>query len=60
MGPKIDAACDFVTHSGKRAAIGALEDAARIIDGEAGTTICPRGELVFYEENGSGVEWEGP
>jgi carbamate kinase len=52
MGPKVEAACDFVTHTGKSAAIGALEDAVRIIDGEAGTAIGPSGELVFYAENG--------
>jgi carbamate kinase len=51
MGPKIEAACDFVTHTGGTAAIGAIEDAVRIIDGEAGTAICPSGELIFYAEN---------
>jgi hypothetical protein len=56
MGPKIEAACDFVTHTGKTAAIGALEDAVRIIDGKAGTTIRPSGELVFCAENGGSYE----
>jgi carbamate kinase len=56
MGPKVEAACDFVTHTGKTATIGAIEDAVRIIDGEAGTTIGPSGELVFYTENGFPAE----
>ncbi len=41
------------------AAIGALADAVRIIDGEAGTTIGPSGELVFYPENGCRTERDG-
>ena len=53
MGPKIEAACDFVRQTGKSAAIGALEDAVRIIDGDAGTAIRPSGELVFYAEIGT-------
>jgi carbamate kinase len=39
MGPKVEAACRFVRATGKRAAIGELADLARIIAGEAGTTI---------------------
>lgn len=42
MGPKVEAAVDFA-RSGKRAAIGALEDAAAIILGQAGTTISADG-----------------
>ncbi len=41
MGPKVDAAIDFVTQTGKRAAIGALADIAKIVAGEAGTIIEP-------------------
>ena len=59
MGPKIEAACNFVTHTGKIAAIGAIEDAARIVDGEVGTTIGPSGELVFYPDNGCRTERDG-
>jgi carbamate kinase len=59
MGPKIEAACNFVTHTGKIAAIGAIEDAVRIVDGEAGTTIDPSGELVFYADNGCRTERDG-
>jgi carbamate kinase len=59
MGPKIEAACNFVTHTGKIAAIGAIEDAVRIVDGEVGTTIGPSGELVFYADNGFRTERDG-
>lgn len=41
MGPKVDAACRFVEATGGVAAIGALEDAAAIAAGEAGTLIVP-------------------
>jgi carbamate kinase len=39
MGPKVQAACRFAKATGKRSAIGALADLAKIIDGSAGTTI---------------------
>jgi carbamate kinase len=39
MGPKVDAACRFAERTGKRAAIGALADLDRMLNGEAGTTI---------------------
>ena len=39
MGPKIEACCDFVAAGGGRAAIGALEQAADVVLGVAGTTI---------------------
>jgi carbamate kinase len=39
MGPKVEAACRFVTRTGNRAAIGKLEDIARIVAGEAGTNV---------------------
>jgi carbamate kinase len=48
MGPKVDAACRFVTATGKRAAIGALPDLSRIIAGEAGTTVDPAAVAVDY------------
>jgi carbamate kinase len=41
MGPKVEAACRFVEATRKRAAIGALEDAPRIVAGEAGTLVVP-------------------
>jgi carbamate kinase len=39
MAPKIDAACSFVEATGKRAAIGAISDAIRILEGTAGTLV---------------------
>jgi carbamate kinase len=44
MGPKVAAACSFAQTTGKKAAIGALQDLSRIIAGEAGTTISPDGD----------------
>jgi carbamate kinase len=39
MGPKIEAACEFVRKTKGMAAIGALADAAALLRGEAGTII---------------------
>lgn len=39
MGPKVEAACHFAEATGKKAAIGALADLPRILEGKAGTTI---------------------
>jgi len=39
MGPKVEAAVRFVKATGKRAAIGKLEDIALIVAGDAGTNI---------------------
>ncbi len=39
MGPKVQAACEFAEATGMPAAIGALEDSARMLRGEAGTTV---------------------
>ena len=41
MGPKLEAACTFVENTGRRAVIGALEDVAEMLAGEAGTVIEP-------------------
>ena len=41
MGPKVEAACRFVEATGGTAGIGSLEDAVRIVAGEAGTTVTP-------------------
>ena len=41
MGPKVDAAVQFVERTGKRAAIGALAEIEAIVDGNAGTTVVP-------------------
>ena len=39
MGPKVAAACRFVRGTRHVAAIGRLEDSAKLLDGTAGTTI---------------------
>jgi carbamate kinase len=39
MGPKVQAAAGFVEGTGARAAIGDLDDAVAVLQGEAGTTI---------------------
>jgi carbamate kinase len=41
MGPKVTAAVRFVTRTGRRAAIGSLDDIARIVTGQAGTQVAP-------------------
>jgi len=48
MGPKVEAACNFVRATGHLAAIGALADLGRIIAGEAGTTVTPKGSELVY------------
>jgi carbamate kinase len=44
MGPKVEAAVEFVETTGKTAAIGALADVERIAAGEAGTIVTPEAE----------------
>ena len=39
MGPKVEAAMRFVEATGKRAAIGALADIEKIVEGQAGTSV---------------------
>ncbi len=39
MGPKVEAAIEFATRTGKTAAVGALADLVRIARGEAGTSV---------------------
>ena len=48
MGPKVEAAIEFVEQGGTLAGIGALEDAYAILQGEAGTVI---------DQNTSGIVW---
>ncbi|HTZ10242.1 MAG TPA: carbamate kinase [Acidimicrobiales bacterium] len=43
MGPKVAAACAFVEAGGAMAAIGALEDAPRLLRGETGTVVSASG-----------------
>lgn len=42
MGPKVQAACDFVTRTGHMAGIGALEDASAILARKSGTRVHPK------------------
>ena len=42
MGPKVNAAIQFVEKTGKRAAIGSLPDIEKIVAGEAGTNVFPK------------------
>ncbi len=44
MGPKVDAACDFVRRTGNTAAIGALSDLPAIVRGDAGTIVRATGD----------------
>jgi carbamate kinase len=39
MGPKVSAAIQFVERTGKRAAIGSLEEIEQIVEGKAGTNV---------------------
>jgi carbamate kinase len=41
MGPKVEAALRFVENTGKRSAIGSLEQIERIVEGESGTQVVP-------------------
>ena len=41
MGPKVEAACRFVEHGGRLAAIGSLRDASALLAGSAGTVVRP-------------------
>jgi carbamate kinase len=48
MGPKVQAACDFVRATGGRAGIGALEDAVAILEGREGTLVVPDSDGLEY------------
>jgi len=41
MGPKVDAACRFVEHGGRRAVIGSLDQIVDAVTGDAGTVVTP-------------------
>jgi carbamate kinase len=45
MGPKVEAACDFVQATGHLVAIGRLEDAGALLIGAAGTVVRPLAEV---------------
>jgi carbamate kinase len=44
MGPKVAAACEFVAATGRRAAIGSLEEIDRLVDGTGGTQVVAKEE----------------
>jgi carbamate kinase len=46
MGPKVQAAVEFVQASGQRAAIGRLDDAIALALGQAGTQVTPDGPIM--------------
>jgi carbamate kinase len=48
MGPKVDAVCRFVEHSGARAAIGSLDQLEGLLEGSAGTQVQPEGPEIEY------------
>jgi carbamate kinase len=48
MGSKVRAACRFATDAGRPAAIGALADIPKILDGQAGTTITASERGIRY------------
>jgi carbamate kinase len=48
MGPKVEAACEFVRATGGVAGIGALADAAAILDGRAGTRVMADSKGIKY------------
>ena len=37
MGPKVEAACDFVRRTGERAVIGSLSEISGMVEGTSGT-----------------------
>ncbi len=53
MAPKVEACCRFVDATGGIAAIGALDDAGALLDGEAGTRVLPgSGTTTYHPEEG--------
>ena len=50
MGPKVDAACDFVRSTGRPALVGALDQIPALLAGEVGTSVRPavKGEITHY------------
>ena len=50
MGPKVDAACQFVEKTGNTAGIGALKDVAAMVEGKAGTLISAEVNQIEYHD----------
>ena len=46
IGPKVEAVCRFVELTGATGAIGQLDDAVRLLAGEAGTVVTPAGSYA--------------
>jgi carbamate kinase len=53
MGPKVEAACDFVEARSGFAAIGRLQDAGGLADGSAGTRIDAEATRLEYRSGGT-------
>jgi carbamate kinase len=54
MGPKVEAACEFVEQTGGIAAIGRLQDAAAILAGGAGTVVDRNAaETIWWDQSRS-------
>lgn len=49
IGPKVEAACQFVTATGNSAVIGSLEQILELIEGKAGTWVCADCSHPIYE-----------
>lgn len=49
MAPKVSAACQFVTATGKPAVIGSLEQILELIEGNVGTWVCADCETPIFE-----------
>lgn len=48
MGPKVEAACEFVTATGRQAAIGGLGDVEAMVAGTAGTIVTSKANGIEY------------
>jgi carbamate kinase len=50
MGPKVEAVCRFVEHTGARGVIGSLDQIDELVSGRAGTQVLPDGPQGQQEE----------
>jgi carbamate kinase len=48
MGPKVEAACQFVERTGGRAVIGSLDQLDELLSGRAGTQVRPDGPILQH------------
>lgn len=46
MGPKVEAACQFVEATNKKASIGRLDDVVNLLEGGSGTMVVPAADLT--------------